>query len=210
MRPLPLLAALTLTLVGPQAVGARRAQAQARQTMEWRATGALGCARADTLFGRLWRSHSSRVRVAYLSDRDSTMIRTADRRVSWEPVGSRLVGSEAAIEIAGRGQLTDSARVRLSLRFVDSIYRAPEQARVDLQVDSMQMQIENPEVDYAMGAKVSGIPLVVTVLLTPSQSLALARAREVSGTMGPYPFTLYDWEVWDIAAIYRASFCGVR
>jgi hypothetical protein len=210
MRPLSLLAAFSVTL-GAQVVGAPRAQAQARDTLQWRVTGVRGCARADTLFGRLWRSHATVVRVAYSRLRDTTVIRTPDRKVSWQPAGtSRLVGSEAAIQIAGQGQRADSARIRLSLRFVDSIYRTPEQAHVDLQADTAHLAIDNPEVDYAMGARMRGIPLVVTFLLTPEQSLQVARAHEVRGTMGPYPFMLYDWELWDINAIYRASFCGVE
>jgi hypothetical protein len=210
MRPPSLLAASTTILLGVQALGASAAQAQARDSVQWRVRGVRNCARADTLFGRLWRSHASSVRVGYSRQRDTTMIRTPDRRVSWQPGASQLVGSEAAVQVPGQGQVTDSGRIRLSLRFVDSIYRTPEQARLELVADTVHMVIENPEVDYAIGARMKGIPLVVTAVLTPEQSLQLARAREVRGTMGPYPFMLYDWELWDINAIYRGSFCGIQ
>jgi hypothetical protein len=210
MRPVTLLAALTLTCLGAQAVTPPAARAQAPETVQWRRSGVRRCPRADSLFGRLYRSHRGGVRVGYAKSRDTTMIRTPDRRLSWEMLSSHLVGSEALIRIPGQGQRTDSARILLSLRFVDSIYRTPEQAPLHLQVDdSVHMDIREPQVDYPMGAKIHGIPLVVTVLLTPEQSLALAGAHEVRGTLGPYPFMLYDWELWDINAVYRASFCGI-
>ena len=50
----------------------------------------------------------------------------------------------------------------------------------------------------------------MTVLLTAEQSLTLARAHNLRGTMGPFPFFLYGWEVWDINALFRAGFCGIR
>jgi hypothetical protein len=210
MRPLSLLAALTVPFLALETVQAPGALAQARDTVQWKVTGVRYCSRADSLFGRFWRSHSSSVRTGYSRERDVTTIRTPDRKLSWQMGASRLVGSEAIIQVHGRDARTDSARIELYLRFVDSIYRSAEQAHVDLQVDdSVHMQFVEPQVDYPMGARISGIPLVVTITLTPEQSLALARAREVKGSMGPYSFILYDWEVWDINAVYRGTVCGV-
>ncbi len=195
--------ALTLSLLAVSTGTSRPALAQ------WRAASPRPCARSDTLFGRLWRSHQSVVRHFYSSQRDTTTIVTPDRKVSWHRAGStRLVGTEAQIRFGGRGPELN-ARIELYLRFVDSIYRSASQARLTLQIDdSGRVEIEEPQVDYPMGASVEGTPIVVSVLLTPEQSLALARAREVRGTMGPYEFRLYDWELWDINSVYRASFCG--
>ena len=212
MRPVSLLAAFTLPLLGLQAVIAPSVQAQARDAGQWRVMSVRRCARADSLFGSLWRSHQVSVRVSYSPTRDTTAIRTRLRTASWEvSTSSQLVGTEAGIELPGQLRPADSARIELSLRFVDSIYRAPEQVQLVLQVEgSTQMEILEPRVDYAVGANVRGVPLVVTALLTPEQSLAVARAAEVRGSMGPYPFFLYRFEMWDINAIYRASICGVN
>ena len=212
MRPVSLLAALTVPLLGVQAVMPPSVQAQARNVVQWRMMAVNRCARADSLFGRLWRSHPSGVRVSYSPARDTTAIRTRLRTASWEvSTSSQLVGTEAGIELPGQLRQADSARIELSLRFVDSIYRAPEQVQLVLHVEgSTQMEILEPRVDYAVGVNVRGVPLVVTALLTPEQSLAVARAAEVRGSMGPYPFFLYRFEMWDINAIYRASICGVN
>jgi hypothetical protein len=210
MKPLSLLTALTVALLGGHAAAAPGARAQARDTVQWKVTGVRYCARADSLFGRFWRSHASSVRVGYSRARDVTTVRTPDRKVSWQAGASRLVGTEAIIEVPGRDARTDSARIELYLRFVDSIYRTSEQAHLDLQVDdSTHLDFPQPQVDYPMGARITGVPLVVTVSLTPAQSFALARAREVKGTMGPFAFMFYDWELWDINAVYRGSVCGV-
>jgi hypothetical protein len=209
MRPVSLLAAFTLPLLGLQAVMPPSVQAQARGAAQWRVMTVRRCARADTLFGRLWRSHSSIVRVGYSPGRDTTTIRTPDRNLSWEPGSSRLVKTESAVQIPGQLRPADSARIELSLSFVDSIFRTPEQAHLDLQLDdSVRIEIQEPQVEYAMVVSTRGVPLIVTALLSPEQSLALAGAHEVRGTMGPFPFFLRDWELWEINAIYRGSFCG--
>ncbi len=203
MKPARIVVAVILALFFIPLGAPRVAQAQMR-------VGSVRpCPRADSLFGRLWRSHQSVVRLLYSPQRDTTTIVTPDRKVSWQRAGStRLVGTEAQIRFAGREPVLD-ARIELYLRFIDSIYRAPNQARLTLQIDDTgHVEIEEPQVDYPMVANVTGSPIVVSVLLTPEQSLALARASKVSGTMGPYPFRLYDWELWDINSLYRASFCG--
>jgi hypothetical protein len=211
MKPLSLLAAFTIPLLGVQAGMPSSVRAQAPDTVQWRVMGVHWCARADTLFGRQWRSHASIIRVSYSRRRDTTTITTPHRNLSWQQGSSRLKASESAIRLPGQLRPADSARIQLSLGFVDSIYRTPEQAQLDLFFDdSVHFQIQEPHIDYVMGVKSPGIPLVVTALLTPEQSLALARAHTVRGTMGPIPFVLFDWELWEINAIYRGSFCGVE
>jgi hypothetical protein len=211
MRPVSLIVALTIPLLGALSVAAPRARAQARDTVNWRTMGARRCARADTLFGRLWRSHQSIVQVRYSPGGDTTSIRTPHRNLSWQPISSRLVASESVVRIPGQLRTVDSARIELHLGFVDSIYRTPEQSHLSFQIDdSVHFEIDQPQVEYLMGVKTHGIPLLVTALLTPEQSLALARAREVKGTMGPFPFLMYSFELWEINTIYRASFCGVE
>jgi hypothetical protein len=211
MRRVSLIAALTVPLLGAAAGAATGAQAQARDTAEFRIMGARRCPKADSLFGRLWRSHASIIRVRYSPARDTTIIRTPHRSLSWQPGSSHLVVSESVIQIPGELRPADSARIELHLGFVDSIYRTPEQARLILQIDdSVQVDVQDPQVDFVMGVKTSGIPLVVTALLTPAQSLALARGHEVKGIMGPFPFSLYSWELWEINAIYRGSSCGIE
>lgn len=210
MRPVSLLAAITVPLLGLQAAWPASVQAQVYDTDQWRVSSVRLCPRADSLFGRLYRSHQTRVRVSYSRPRDTTTIRTLVRTGSWETTSSRLVGTEIAVRIPGRERPADSARIELSFRFLDSLYRSPDQARLDLQVDdSAHIVVEEPQIDYPTGVNARGVALVVTVLLTPEQSLALVRAREVRGTMGPYPFFFYSWELWDINAVYRASLCGV-
>ncbi len=211
MRPIFLLAAFTVPLLGVQAVLPPSVPAQAPETVQWRVMGARRCARADSLFGRLWRSHASIVRVSYSRQRDTTTIQTPHRNLSWMQGSTPLKATESAIRIPGQLRPADSARIALSLGFVDSVYRSPEQAQLDFLLDgSVHLQIQEPHIDYLMGVKSHGIPLVVSALLTPEQSLALARAHDVKGTMGPYPFVIFDWELWEINAIYRASFCGIE
>jgi hypothetical protein len=208
--PFPL-AAFTVALLGVQAVTPPGVQAQAPEAVQWRVMGARRCARADTLFGRLWRSHASIIRVSYSRTTDTTTVRTPHRNLSWAAGSSRLKASESAMRLPGQLQPADSARVELSLGFVDSIYRSPDQADLNFVIDdTMNVQILNPHIDYVMGVQAHGIPLVVTGLFTPSQSFALARARNVRGTMGPFPFVLFDWELWEINALYRASICGIE
>lgn len=202
MKTLVLLPVLTVSLMGGQLATPPGLVAQV-QTMHIR-----NCSRADTLFGRLWRSHPTRVRLAWRGD--TAAISPPVRTVSWATTSSRLVGTEAVALLPRRDMPSDSTRIELNLRFLDSIVRAPEQALLDLQIgDSLRVQVTGPRVDYPM-VKASGIPVVVTAVLTPEQSLALARASKVTGTMGPYPFYLYRWELWDINAIYRATVCGVE
>jgi hypothetical protein len=184
--------------------------AQAPGAVEQRKAHIRRCARADTLFGRLWRSHASLVTYAYAAARDRGEVRPPVRTASWETTSSRLVGTGAVIRFRGRDPKGDSARVELDLRFLDTLYRAPEQATVDLTLDdSVHLVLQNPHVDYP-DVRVRGVPVVVTVVLTPSQSYELARAKKVTGVMGGYPFFLYDWEIWDINAIYRATVCGLE
>jgi len=210
MRPASLFATFTVLLVGLQAALPPGLRAQVVDTDPWRMRSVPPCPRADSLFGRLYRSHQVRVRVSYSRPRDTTTIRTRVVTGSWETTSSRLVGSEFAIRIPGQERPTDSARIEMSFRFLDSLYRSPDQARLDLRVDgSVHIVIEEPQIDYPTGVNARGVPLVVTAPLTPEQSLTLARAREVSGTMGPVPFFLYQWELWDINAVYRAAICGV-
>ncbi len=207
MRPLYLFA-LAMPLLGLHAVTPPRARAQG-VAEQWRLTGVVRCPRADTLFGRYWRSHAPAIRVRYSAVRDTTSLATRGRTSSWQIGSSRLAGTDAVIELPGREPKSDSARIELTLRFVDSIYRTSEQARLDLKIDdTVHLVIVAPRVDYATGVKVEGVPLIVSMLLTPEQSLMLARGHVVKGTMGPFPFFLFDWEMWDINAIYRASFCG--
>ena len=209
MKLVSLLAALAAPWLWSQAVPLARAQAPS-DAAQWRVSSVRYCPQADSLFGRMWRSHASGVRVAYSRAQNVTLIRTPDRRESWQTTASRLVGTEALIRVPGQGGRTDSGRVELVLRFVDSIYRTAEQAHLQLRIDdSVSVDVPEPAVDYPMGAKISGIPLAVTASLTPEQSLALARAHEVKGTMGPFPFIFYDWEIWDINSVYRGSRCGI-
>lgn len=210
MRTISLLAVSTVAVLGAQAALPPGSRAQARDPIQWRVTAARYCAKADSVFGRLWRSHPSTVRVGFSRNRDTVVLHTPVRATSWEAGGSRLVNTEAVIRAAGSLPIADSARIELTLSFLDSLFRSPEQARLDLQFDSVHMEFAEPAVDYPLGPTATGVPLIVTVLLTAEQSLALARAREIRGTMGPFPFFLYGWELWDINALYRASFCGVR
>ncbi len=191
----------------------RIANAQAVDTVRWHVTGVRRCAAADSLFGRFWRSHASAIRASYSRSRDMTTLWNPDRQVGWRQAGSsRLVGSEARIRVSGRQPHTDSARIELTLRFIDTVYRAPEQARLTFQIDdSVHFEIAEPQVDYVTVNGVTGIPLKLMVLLTPEQSLALASLpRSVKGTMGPYSFFLYDWELWDINSVYRGALCGIE
>lgn len=213
MKTAYVLAAVAISLIGTQAAAPFEARAQPVDTVRWQVMGVRRCPRADSLFGRYWRSHASSIRAWYSRRRDETTLRTPDRKVSWQKVGpSRLVGTEAFIRVSGRNQTTDSGRIELAMHFVDSIYRSSAQATLDLQIgDTTHLEIRDPQVDYVTGPNVNGIPVIVTYLLTPAQSLAPAGLpREVKGTMGPYPFILYDWELWDINSIYRGSFCGVE
>ncbi|NJD20601.1 MAG: hypothetical protein FIA95_15125 [Gemmatimonadetes bacterium] len=211
MRPVSLIVPFALVLAATSFLAPEAADAQAGGAVAWRVRGVKPCPRADSLFGRLYRSHTVGVRTQYSPGRDSTEVRTRLRTGSWETSSSsRLVGTEAGILVPGQRGLIDSVRIEFSLRFVDSLFRAPEQVALVLLVDdSARMEGCEPRVDYAMAPNVRGVPLVVTVLLTPTLSLALARAHEVKGTMGPFPFMLYGWEVWDINAVYRAGICGI-
>ena len=209
MKRVLLLGAVTVPLLA-QAVMPRGAVAQARDT-QWREARVRRCPRADTLFGRFWRSHPSPVRYGYSPQTDTTFIRTVTRTASWQVSSSNLVGSESEIRVIGRNPQVDSAQIALTLRFVDSTYRSPEQAHVDLRIDdTVHVEILEPQVDYPMVAGVRGVPLTVKFLLTAAQSFALARAHEVRGTMGPYPFYLFDWELWDINSVYRTTVCGIE
>jgi hypothetical protein len=210
MRAPFLLAAIAAPLLAVQVITFPSARAQAGGP--WREGHVRRCSRADTLFGRLWRSHGSLVRVSYSPQHDSTTIKSRYRNYSWEPGATRLVATESEIEIPGQMRPADSARIMLHLSFADTLYRSSEQAHLELQLgDSARMDFEAPQVDYPMGIKTSGTPLVVTVLLTPEQSLALARVPgDVKGTMGPFPFILYSFELWEANAVYRASVCGLE
>lgn len=211
MRPISLLAVSTFAFLGAQAALPPSGRAQARAPVQWRVTAARFCVKADSVFGTLWRSHPSTVRVGYSRDRDTVILHTPVRSTSWEAGGSRLVNTEAVIRAAGSLPMADSARIELSLSFLDSLFRSPEQAHLDIQLDdSVRLELPEPTVDYPLGRTAHGVPIVVTVQLTAAQSLALARARNLRGAMGPFPFFLYGWEVWDINALYRASFCGIR
>ena len=209
MKPVTLIVALA-PILALQAVAASGVRAQMRDQVAWQAGHIRRCAKADTLFGRMWRSHSTVVRVGYSALLDSTAIGAPARTGSWETTSSRLVGTEAIIRVAGRDPKVDSARVEITFRFLDSIYRSPAQATLNLAVDDAVMEIREPQVDYPEGIRARGIPVVVTALFTPAQSFALARARTIKGTMGPFPFELFSWELWDINAIYRATVCGVE
>lgn len=209
MRPAPLLTVCGVML-GSLALAPPGARAQTSGAVQWKVGHVRRCARADTLFGRLWRSHATVIRVGYSRSRDTTEIRTPVRTVSWATTSSHLVGTQAVIRVAGRNPKTDSARLEITMRFVDSIYRSPAQATVDMQIDdSVHLQLPATTVDYAMGTLQEGVPVIVTVRLTPEQSFELARGNEVRGSMGGYPFFLYGWELWDINAIYRATVCGL-
>jgi hypothetical protein len=211
MRRILLVAALVAAALGLGTLAPPRAHAQAPEMLVWHRGDVRRCARADSLFGRLWRSHASLVRVGYTGRSDTTAIGTPVRTVSWETTSSRLVGTEAIARVRGRDAKADSAQIELTLRFLDSLYRAPAQAHVTLQIDdAAPVELSEPQVDYPEGIRASGVPVVVTVLLTPGQSFALARAQQVKGTMGPYPFAYFAWELWDINAIYRATVCGVE
>jgi len=211
MKRIPLLVALAAPLLGFPTLSIPRVHAQVHETVVWRNGDVRRCPLADSLFGRLWRSHARMIRVGYSGRSDTTAVGTPVRTVSWETTSSRLVGTEAVIRVRGREAKADSARIELTLRFLDSIYRAPAQAHVVLVLDdSLRTELEEPQVDYPEGVQAHGVPVVVTVLLTPTQSFAVARAQQVKGTMGPYPFELFGWELWDINAIYRATVCGVE
>ena len=202
MRPVMLytlaVAMLPLAAVTPPGLRAQSRTAHIRQ-----------CARLDTLFGRLWRSHPSLVRVRWRGD--TMAVRAPLRTASWETTSSRLVGTDAIALVPGGEARSDTARIELTLRFLDSIYRAPEQAPLELVIDdTLRAQFPTPLVDNPVAVKARGVPLVVKVLLTPAQSFALARAGKVTGTMGPFPFYLFSWELWDVNAAYRATVCGIE
>lgn len=211
MSALCRLVAIVVPLLAEQAVILPNARAQGRGDMA-QVMHVRRCPRADTLFGRLWRSHSSIVRVSYAARRDTTAIRSRYRNYSWEPGATRLVATESEIELPGRLQPADSARLVLHLSFADSIYRSADQAPLELEAgDSVRWEFPQPQVDYPMDVKTSGVPLIVTVALDPAQSLALARVPgNVRGTMGPFPFILYSFELWEANAVYRAAICGVE
>ena len=211
MRPIAPIAAATAALLTALAAAPPAAGAQGSEVVRWRVMSARRRARADTLFGRFWRSHASIIRVFYSERTNTTSLRTPDRGLSWEPGSTRLVRVEPVIRIAGRHQTVDSAELELTLSFADSIYRTPGQAALELVInDTLHMPWAEPQVDYPMATARRGIPLIVTVTLTRDQSLALAGARWLTGTTGPFPFSLKNWKLWEIKAIYRASFCGIE
>ena len=211
MRPFTLLAAFVVPLLGTPCALPGAAHAQSSGAEEWRLMGVHRCPRADTLFGRQYRSHASVIRARYEAKTDSTAIRTPHRNLSWKAGSTRLKATEATIWLAGRFRTADSARVVLTLGFVDSIYRSPDQATLTFTLDdTLHFEVLNPDVNYVTGVQSDGVPILVTAVLSPDQSLALAGARDAKGTMGPFAFTLFDWELWEINAIYRGSFCGVE
>ncbi len=214
MKTVSLVAAAAVLLVGGEGIMPLGVGAQVPPSALWQVRAVRRpCPRADSLFGRFWRSHASAIRVRYSTQEDSTTLRTPDRQVSWQQAGSsHLVGTEAVIRLPGQQPRSDSARIKMAFRFVDSIYRSAEQAHITLLIDdAAPTELPEPEVDYVAGPNPRDVRLVVTVLMTPEQSLALARLpRSVKGKMGPYDFFLYDWELWDINSIYRASFCGIE
>ncbi len=209
MKPIVPLAAFLGLQLGSAAVRPPSLHGQTHEQVVWRQAHVSRCAKADTLFGRQWRSNARLIRVGYDQKGDTTAIGTMVRTGSWETTSSRLVGTEAVIRVPGREVKADSARIEWTLRFLDTLYRSPAQAHIKLQVDGSPMELEEPQVDYPEGVPARGVPVVVTVLLTPSQSFALAHAGEVKGTMGPYDFDLFRWELWDLNAIYRATVCGI-
>jgi hypothetical protein len=201
---------LVAGFLGSEAVAPPPAHGQVREQVVWRTGHIRRCPQADALFGRLWRSHGTTVRLYYSAARDTTSIRPPVRTASWATTSSRLVGTEPVIRVRGRDPRGDSARIEVALRFLDTLYRAPEQATIDLVIDdSVHLSLQDPKVDYPSDVVARGIPLVVTVLLTPRESFELARANKVAGSMGGYPFFFYGWEIWDINAIYRATVCGL-
>ena len=211
MRPFTLLAAFVVPLLGTPCAIPRAAHAQSAGAEEWRLMGVHRCPRADTLFGRQYRSHASVIRARYEAKTDSTAIRTPHRNLSWKAGSTRLKATEATIWLAGRFRTADSARVALTLGFVDSIYRSPDQATLTFTLDdTLHFEVLNPDVNELTGVQADGVPILVTAVLSPDQSLALAKAHDVKGTMGPFTFTLFEWELWEINAIYRGSFCGLE
>ncbi len=211
MKPIVLVSAFLGLQLGSATVRPPALYGQNHERVAWREGHVGRCARADSLFGRLWRSNARLVRTGYAQRGDSTVIGTMVRTTSWETTSSRLVGTEAAIRVAGRNAKADSARIELTLRFLDTLYRSPAQAHVTLQADDSPVwELEEPQVDYPEGIQTKGVPVVVTVLLNPAQSFAVAHANQVKGTMGPYEWYLFRWELWDINAIYRATVCGLE
>ena len=175
----------------------------------WRVGHIVRCARADTMFGYHWRSHNTVLRIALMGD--SMLLRTQDRRLPWRRSGSgRLVGTEGLIRLAGHEARSPSPAIEVSIKLLDEIFRASEQARVELIIDTLHAVFEQPTVAYPNIASTDGIPIVVSFALDPVQSLALASAHEVRGTVGPHEFFLYDWELWDLNALYRATVCGLE
>ena len=210
MRTVRRTLALLLPLLSSWTVLAGHARAQ-REPGQWHFTGVRPCARADSLFGRLWRSHQGVLHVSYSRQTDTTIVMTPHRNLSWEPTSSRLVATEATVWLPGHGLTTDSARIQLRLGFVDTLYRSVDQAHVSMVVDdSVHMEFDQPQVDYPMDVKTTGVAEVVTVLLTPAQTKALARANRITGTMGGFAFQLRAFELWELNELYRASICGLE
>lgn len=169
------------------------------------------CPAADSAIGKMRKMNRPRVRFLYVPERDASLVVTHLRATAWQVGRSRVVGMEGRVPVAGRGPDINPA-FEFALMLLDSVQRQPAELPLTMVLDGRDtLRADDPQVRLVMDQpKAKGVPLSVRFGLTVEETRQLARAKEATGMLGPHRFTLYDWELHDLEAVYRVARCGVK
>lgn len=180
-------------------------------TAQWSRPGMHTCPAADSAIGKMRKMNKPRVRFLYIPERDASLIVTQLRATSWQVGRSRVVGMEGRVPVAGHGPDSNPA-FEFALMVLDTVERVPSEMQLVMILDKRDtLRAYDPQVRPVLDQpKVKGVPLTIRYGLTVEETRRLAKAKEATGMLGPHRFTLYDWELRDLEAVYRVARCGVK
>lgn len=193
---------LLFALMAPGAVGAQSPPAPAALVQPAR------CALADSLLGRKLGGTRADLNAVYLPDRAESLV------FNLLPLSrSTLPGIRAVtglIRLPGRSTGTLPA-LELSLRVVSETERLGGTQWLRLLADDSLLGDSLPLALRRQDARtVRRVVQTATAPLTPLQTLAIVKAKRVSGDLSGTSFTVHDDDLRALRAIVIVGLCGSR
>ncbi len=171
-------------------------------------TQALRCSPADSALGSKAAGSTAAFYAGYLPDKDQSILFTKLTGPISNAVGIR--GATGLVRLPGHGPLREP-RLEVTLRIFGEAERIAGTQFLQLAADDSVVGDSLPLALRRQGASNTRRVLqTATAPLTPAQTLALTRAKRISGTLSGAHFDLTDDERDGLRALVTAAICGTR
>jgi hypothetical protein len=166
------------------------------------------CAVADSLLGPKLAGTRAALNAAFVADRDQSLIFSAPPSALPTTPGIRY--TTGLIRLAHR-DVGPVPALELSLRVISDEERQAGTQWLQLMADDSVLGDSMPLALRRTEAKeLRRVYQTATVPLTPAQTMAVARARHVTGALSDTRFALSDGELRELRAIVVVGLCGAN